>query len=38
MPLERTEARVKLVEEISKALREAERAGIGNPLELLTEA
>jgi hypothetical protein len=38
MHLKRTEAKLKLLEDITKAIKEAHDAGIRNPLELLKKA
>jgi hypothetical protein len=38
MPLKRTEAKIKLIENITKAIKEARDAGVSNPLELLKKA
>ena len=35
MPFKKTEVRVKLLKNITKAIKEAREAGVGNPLELL---
>lgn len=38
MSLKRTEAKFKLLEDITKAIKEAHDAGVRNPLELLKKA
>jgi hypothetical protein len=38
MPLKRTEAKLKLLENITKAIKESQDAGVHNQLELLKKA
>ncbi len=37
MPLKRIETRLKLVTDITKAIREARKAGVGNPVKIMKE-
>jgi hypothetical protein len=38
MPLNKTDAKLKLLESVTKAIKEAREAGIRNPLEVLKKA